>query len=70
MLSPKAQRNLRRLNYMIDENMKNKPIKTIPCDEDSQVYNWQRTYKKAAIKPLVFEDKKKKKNGKNFPILN
>ncbi len=51
---------------MIDENMKNKPIKTIACDEDSQVYNWQRTYKKAAIKPLVFEDKKKKKNGKKF----
>jgi hypothetical protein len=64
MLSPKAQRNLRRLNYMIDENMKNKPIKTIACDEDSQVYNWQRTHKKAAYKPLVFEDKKKKKKKK------
>ncbi len=66
MLSPKAQRNLKRLNYMIDENMKNKPIKIIACDEDSQVYNWQRTYKKAGIKPLVFEDKKKKKNDKKF----
>ncbi len=47
---------------MIDNNMKNKPIKVLTCDEDSQVYNWQRTYKKAAHKPLVFQDKKKKKS--------
>ena len=55
---------------MIDENMKNKPIKIIPCNEDSQVYNWQRTHKKARFKTLIFKDKKKKKkkksNGQTF----
>jgi len=61
MLSPKAQRNLKRLNYMIDENMKNKPIKIIACDEDSQVYNWQRTHKKAKYKTFIPQSKKKKK---------
>lgn len=46
---------------MIDENMKNKPIKTIACDEDSQVYNWQRTHKKAKYKTFIPQSKKKKK---------
>lgn len=46
---------------MIDENMKNKPIKTIDCDEDSQVYNWQRTHKKAKYKTFIPQSKKKKK---------
>lgn len=36
---------------MIDENMKNKPIKTISCDENSQVFNWQRTNKKSQLHP-------------------
>ena len=65
MLSPKAQRNLKRLNYMIDKNMKNKPVKIISCDEDSQIYNWQRTYKKAAHKPLVYFENKKNKDKRD-----
>lgn len=51
MLSPKAQRNLKRLSYMVDDNMKNKPIKTMSCDENSQVFNWQRTNKKSQLHP-------------------
>jgi hypothetical protein len=60
MLSPRALRNQRRLQYMLDENMKNKPVKIIECDENSQIFNWQRTYKKAAHKPLVTYDNKRK----------
>jgi hypothetical protein len=36
--------------------MKNKPVKKIECDEDSQVFNWQRTYKKAAYKRYDAQD--------------
>ena len=57
MLSPKALKNQKRLQYMLDENMKNKPVKIITCDENSQIFNWQRTYKKAAHKPLACYDK-------------
>jgi hypothetical protein len=33
------------------EAMKN--AKFIDCDEDTQVFNWQRTYKKASHLPLT-----------------
>jgi len=28
-----------------------KPIKFLPCDDNSQVYSWQRTNKKSQIRP-------------------
>jgi hypothetical protein len=28
-----------------------KPVKFVPCDDDSQVYSWQRTNKKSKIRP-------------------
>jgi hypothetical protein len=37
-----------------------KPVKFVPCDEDSQVYSWQRTYKKAAYKPYQVNEKVQK----------
>ena len=59
MLSPKAQRNQRRSYYLITKDMKSKPVKKMECDENSQVFNWQRTYKKAAYKRFGQEDKLK-----------
>ena len=59
MLSPKALRNQKRLQYLLDKDMKNKPVKKVECDENSQVFNWQRTYKKAAYKRYDLEDKLK-----------
>lgn len=57
MLSPKALRNQKRLQYLLSKDMKNKPVKKVECDENSQVFNWQRTYKKAAYKRYDLEDK-------------
>jgi hypothetical protein len=37
-----------------------KPVKFVPCNEDSQVYSWQRTYKKAAYKPYQVNEKVQK----------
>lgn len=51
MLSQKALRNQKRLKYMLDDNMKNKPVKVLSCDENSQIYNWQRTNKKSMMVP-------------------
>ena len=51
MLSQKALRNQKRLKYMLDDNMKNKPVKILSCDENSQIYNWQRTNKKSMMVP-------------------
>lgn len=51
MLSQKALRNQKRLKYMLDNNMKNKPVKVLSCDENSQIYNWQRTNKKSMMVP-------------------
>ena len=51
MLSQKALRNQKRLKYMLDNNMKNKPVKVVSCDENSQIYNWQRTNKKSMMVP-------------------
>jgi hypothetical protein len=51
MLSLKALRNQERLKRIIDENMKSKPVKIIPCNENAQVYSWQRTNKKSQIRP-------------------
>jgi hypothetical protein len=59
MLSPKALRNQKRLQYLLSKDMKNKPVKKVECDENSQVFNWQRTYKKAAYKRYDLEDKLK-----------
>jgi len=28
-----------------------KSVRVIPCDENSQIYNWQRTNKKSQIRP-------------------
>ena len=65
MLSPKALRNQKRLQYLLSKDMKNKPVKKVECDENSQVFNWQRTYKKAAYKRYDLEDKLKQyKNDK------
>lgn len=51
MLSQKALKNQKRLKYMLDNNMKNKPVKVVSCDENSQIYNWQRTNKKSMMVP-------------------
>lgn len=51
MLSQKALRNQKRLNYLSSNDMKNKPVKIVPCDENSQVFNWQRTNKKSMLVP-------------------
>ena len=67
MLSLKALKNIEKTKRWAKSTPKSEPDRIVECDEDSQVYNWQRTYKKAAIRPLVFEDKKKKKpNGQTF----
>jgi hypothetical protein len=60
MLSPKALRNQRRLQYLLSKDMKSKPVKKVECDENSQVFNWQRTYKKAAYKPFQLDNKQLK----------
>lgn len=57
MLSRKAQRNQMRLKYLVTKEMKEKPVKKLDCDENSQVFNWQRTYKKAAYKNHAAENK-------------
>jgi len=31
--------------------MEKKPVKFIPCDDNSQVYSWQRTNKKSMMVP-------------------
>jgi len=59
MLSPKALRNQKRLQHLLSKELKSKPIKKVGCDEKSQVFNWQRTYKKAAYKRYDVEDKLK-----------
>jgi hypothetical protein len=51
MLSLKALRNQERLKRMLSDDMKNKPVKIVPCSESSQVYSWQRTNKKSQIRP-------------------
>jgi hypothetical protein len=51
MLSLKALKNQERLKRILDENMKSKPVKIIPFNENSQVYSWQRTNKKSQIRP-------------------
>ena len=51
MLSQKALRNQKRLKYMLDDNMNNKPVKVLSCNENSQIYNWQRTNKKSMMVP-------------------
>ena len=51
MLSQKALKNQKRLKYMLDDNMKNKPIKVLSCDENSQICNWQKTNKKSMPVP-------------------
>ena len=60
MLSPKALRNQKRLQYLLSKDMQSKPVKKVECDENSQVFNWQRTYKKAAYKSFQIDDKKLK----------
>ena len=64
MLSLKALKNIEKTKRWAKSTPKSEPTRIVECNEDSQVYNWQRTYKKAAIKPLVFVDKKKKKKKK------
>ena len=51
MLSNKALRNQKRLQYLFSKDMKNKPVKVLSCDENSQIYNWQRTNKKSMMVP-------------------
>jgi hypothetical protein len=70
MLSNKALRNQKRLQYILSKDMKSKPVKKVECDENSQVYNWQRTNKKATYKNYDAEGKLKqyrndKRNNKN-----
>ena len=72
MLSAKALRNQKRLEYLVSKDIKSKPVKIIECDEHSQIFNWQRTYKKASHKHLSCYDKtinnsktKKNDNRKN-----
>jgi hypothetical protein len=70
MLSPKALRNQKRLQYLLSKELRSKPIKKVECDEKSQVFNWQRTYKKAAYKRYDVEGKLKqyrndKRSNKN-----
>jgi hypothetical protein len=51
MLSLKALKNQQRLKRMLSNDMKSKPVKVIPFDENSQVYSWQRTNKKSQLRP-------------------
>lgn len=67
MLSQKALRNQKRLKYLLSNDMKNKPVKIVPCDENSQVFNWQRTNKKSMLVPKKeFEKQLKPFNIKTF----
>ena len=67
MLSLKALKNQKKLKYMIDNNMKSKPVKILPCDENSQVFNWQKTNKKSMPVPKKeFERQLKQFNIKTF----
>lgn len=36
-----------------------KSVRVIPCDENSQIYSWQRTNKKATYKDYAAEGKLK-----------
>ena len=53
-IKQKKQKNWRKINgkwYKVaGSSSTNKKIKFIPCDEDSQIHNYQRTYKKAHYK--------------------
>ena len=44
-----------------------KPVKFVPCDENSQVYNWQKTNKKSmAVPKKEFEKQLKTFKIKTF----
>lgn len=51
MLSRKALNNIRKTKAWAKSTPKSEPTKIIGCDEDSQVFNWQRTNKKSQIRP-------------------
>lgn len=51
MLSNKALKNQKKLDYLLSEKQKKEPVKILPCDENSQVFNWQRTNKKSMLVP-------------------
>jgi hypothetical protein len=65
MLSLKALRNQKRVQRIVDDNMKSKPVKIIPCSEDDQIYSYQKTNKKSLPVPRKeFERQLKKFNIK------
>jgi hypothetical protein len=67
MLSLKALKNQERLKRMLSDDMKTKPIKVVPCNENSQVYSWQRTNKKSMQVPKKeFQRQLKSFNIKTF----
>lgn len=67
MLSLKALKNQERLKRMLSDDMKNKPVKIVPCNENSQVYSWQRTNKKSMQVPKKeFQKQLKLFNIKTF----
>lgn len=44
---------------MIKGKSQSKTLKFLPCDENSQVFSWQRTNKKATYKDYAAEGKLK-----------
>lgn len=66
MLSRRALKNKKRMEYF-SKGVKERPVKIISCDENSQVFNWQRTNKKSMLVPKKeFEKQLKPFNIKTF----
>lgn len=66
MLSRRALKNKKRMEYL-SKGVKERPVKIISCDENSQVFNWQRTNKKSMLVPKKeFERQLKSFNIKTF----
>ncbi len=51
MLSKKALNNIKKTKSWAKSTPKSEPTKIIGCDENSQIYNWQRTNKKSMQVP-------------------
>ena len=64
MLSPRALKNIEKTKRWANATPNSEPTKIVECDEDSQVYNWQRTHKKAKYKTFIPQSKKNKKTNK------
>lgn len=62
MLSRKALNNIKKTKAWAKSTPKSNPTKIIECDENSQIFNWQRTNKKASYKDYNVEQKLKIEN--------